>query len=65
MSNFPDFLKNEKNNEKILQKNEINSWKIKILIKMIRKTKKISQKFMDNSKNHLFEKVMSWKHSFP
>ena len=29
MSNFPDFLKNEKNNEKILQKNEINSGKMK------------------------------------
>ena len=41
MSNFPDFLKNEKNNEKILQKNETNSGKIKILIKMIKKTKKI------------------------
>ena len=46
MSNFPDFLKNEKNNEKILQKNEINSGKMKNneKIKKFKKRKNITKK---------------------
>ena len=46
MSNFPDFLKNEKNNEKILQKNEINFGKMKNneKIKKFKKRKNITKK---------------------